>query len=398
MTQQPPPFPHPGSDPSRPADQGPPSYEAPPSYRGDASHQGQQPYGQAPGMASDQGQHSQPGQPPLQGQPSRGSGPTVAMVIGAIVLAVVLLVGGGYLVVTRVLGDGPGQPTPGGPSDTGAGQGELPEQPTVEVPPVVTEVAQSAGLTCHDEATTTVKVKGCYLIDKGHLVTLRFRMADDGSINSFYVTILHNDVDPSKRAAEVRSIAEPLLAELPISEADRDAISTALAGDETNVSGDTEWSSEAGGAFAYRFSKDTTTLSVGERSTDFMPRTPLTEDHQPIFDELTARGWTCETEDISITCTDGKSGKVVGSLTTAGQPNNEPRLVEFRVWFNGQQPVADEPRMVDTYEALAKAGAKGDVLAIGMRMLADGEKHFFNSDVEFYRGASYYEVSGVQFI
>lgn len=369
--QQPPPFPH---QPGTP--QGP---------------QQQQPYQQQQQNFPPQQQNFPP-----QGQaPQRRS--NLAMIIGAIVLALALLVGGGYLLVTKVFGGDPGQ-DPGGPTNTGAGQGELPEQPTLEVPPVVTEVGKAAGLTCHDEATTTLKVKGCYLIEKGHLITLRYKIADDGSIAKVIITVLHNDVDPAKRAEEVSTIIGPVLDELPISDADRSAIDRALAGDNDNVSEDTEWSSEAGGTYNYRFSKDTTTLSVGEKSTEFVPRAPLTENHQPVFDELAARGWQCEADDISIECTDGKAGKIVAFLTKAGQPNNEARLVEFTVWFNGQQPVADEPRMTDAYEALAKAAPKGEVLAIGLRMLAEGEKQFFHSDVEFYRGDSYYKVRSVHFV
>ena len=36
-------------------------------------------------------------------------------------------------------------------------------------------------------------------------------------------------------------------------------------------------------------------------------------------------------------------------------------------------------------------------MATGLRMLAEGQKQFFNSEVEFYRGQSYYDLSGVQF-
>ncbi|MGD7705273.1 hypothetical protein [Microlunatus sp. Y2014] len=235
-------------------------------------------------------------------------------------------------------------------------------------------------------------------MEPDHRVTLRVKVADDGSIHTFTVQVLHNDVPKSERATEIRGIIDPLLDEVPLSDADRQAVREAVDGEVENETGDTEWSSEKGGTFNVRTSDDITSVAVGESSTEFMPRTPLTEDHQPFLDELAARGWQCTTEDISIDCTTNGPGKIVGTLSTAGQPNNEPRLVEVRVWFGGAVPGPEDQRMIDAYEALAAVGDRGEVAAIGLRKLAEGEKLFFNSDVEFYRGDAYYQVQGVQFI
>lgn len=59
---------------------------------------------------------------------------------------------------------------------------------------MIDEIDEKAGLTCHDEASSTVKIKGCYLHQPDHLVTLRYRITDDGAIDKVSATILRNNV------------------------------------------------------------------------------------------------------------------------------------------------------------------------------------------------------------
>lgn len=390
-----------------------PQFEAGPQYHQGPPGQPQfqnptQPHGQYPQA---QGQHPQQyGQPPYGQQPgfqpqqqpkpkwNRG------LVAAGIIVVVVALLGTAWALFGRDLFPTDGETTPGvevtGETDPQGEQGEvpqgdLPETPSIEAPSVIDEVASAAGLTCHDEATTGVQIKGCYLIDAGHLVNLRFLVTDDGEINKLNLTVLHNDTTPQQRSEEMLALVDPILATLPISDADRDAFVAAINGEETNVDGDTEWRDDLTGRFTYRFSTDTSSLAIGNSSIDFMPAIPLSDDPAGVIDGLEALDWACEEDGPTFKCQGPGRGTITGEVSEAGQ--DEPKLTGFTVWFDGQVPLYDEPRMLDAYTVLAASGEKGEALAVGLRMLAEGEKQFFNSDAEFYRGDSYYEISGVIF-
>lgn len=346
-------------------------------------HQARSPYqaGRAPRF------DQTPPSPPPPGQPRKGR---LILVIVVTALAFVLLCGGGVLLTRQLIG---------GDRPTGGGSvgGELPDNPKIEAPEVINEIAEKEGLTCHDEATSTVKIKGCYLQDAGHLINLRFRITDDGQIDKAFALVLHNHTTPTERSKELLDLMSPLLPTLPLADADRKAIIAAITGTETNVSGETQWRDGQQGRYSYRFSRDTSTVDVGNSSAEFMPAIPLSDNPAGVIDELKARDWTCEEEDATFTCTDPGRGKIMGSVSKAGQPNDKLHLTGFRVWFGGVAPTPDEPRMKDAYAALTTAGAKGEAMSVGLGMLAEGDKHFFNSEVEFYRGDSYYDLKGVQF-
>lgn len=331
-----------------------------------------------------QGFHSPSIQPPR----TRSAKPWI---IVAVVVVAVALIGAGVFFGRGLLNGG--GPTPGQPP----GQGELPDNPTIEAPAVIDEVAETAGLTCHDEAVNPRKIKGCYLQEENHQVRMRYLIGEQGEITKVTAQVLLNGATAEERGEELLALLEPVLATLPIAEADQDQIRTVIAaGPEDPVNERIDWDGQEG-TFDLHGSSDVTNVSLGNGVLDFVGQIPLIEDHTPFVDELTARGWACETDDVILTCEAGGLGKLTGTLSTAGQPNNEPRLTRIQVWYDGQEPTPDEERMVDVYTALAKAGERGEVMAIGLRMLAEGEKQFFNSDVQFYRGDSYFEVSGVQF-
>ena len=311
------------------------------------------------------------------------------MIIVVTVLAVALLAAGGVLLGRHLLG--------GDDPTGGSGNGRLPDNPKIEAPEVIDDIAAKEGLTCYDEATSVANIKGCYLIEDGHLITLRFRITDNAEIDKVLLVLLHNGTSMAERSKEILDIMTPLLPTLPISDQDRKAFTSAVTGSENNVDADTQWRGGEEGNYHYRFSKDTSTAGLGRSSADFMAAIPLSSQPDAVIKELTDRDWTCEEEDALFTCTDQGRGTIVGSVSKAGQPNDQPHLTGFRVWFDGLQPVPDEPRMKDAYAALAQAGEKGEAMATGLRMLAEGQKQFFNSEVEFYRGQSYYDLSGVQF-
>lgn len=355
--------------------------------------QGQQPYGQG-----QQPYGQQPGFQPQQPKPRWNRG----LVTAGIIVVVVALLGTAWALFGRDLFPSGGETTPGeevttGEEDPGGEvpQGELPENPKIEAPAVIDEVAESAGLTCHDEATTGVQIKGCYLIDPGHLVNLRFRITDSGEIDRVNLTILNNETTPEQRSEELLALMDPLLPTLPISDADREAFVAAITGGETDINAETEWRDDLTGSFHYRFSTDTSSLNIGNSSADFMAAIPLSDDPAGVISGLTDLGWSCEEEGSVFDCEGPGRGTITGSVSSAGY--DEPKLTGFMVWFDGHTPMPDEPRMLDAYTVLAASGEKGEALAVGLRMLAEGEKQFFNSDVEFYRGDSYYELSGVTF-
>ncbi|TRY17107.1 hypothetical protein FOJ82_14775 [Tessaracoccus rhinocerotis] len=395
------PAPEPPTTPSRQS--GPQFQEAPRHRPGPPPGQGPQfqaaPQGQGPQFQ--QGQEYQPqhyGQQPYPqrpGAPAPGRRNRTWLTVGIIVVVVALLAGGWALFGRDLLAGE--EPTDEVTESTEGEvpQGDLPENPVIDAPEVIDEVAEAAGLTCHDEASTGVQIKGCYLHDPGHLVTLRFRINEDAEIDKLSLTLLHNDTTPEQRSQELVALVDPILPTLPISDADREAFLAAITGTETNVDGETEWREDLTGRFSYRFGADTSSLDIGNSSTDFMAAIPLSDDPAGVIAGLEELDWLCEDEDATFTCEGPGRGTIMGAVSTAGQ--DEPKLTGFTVWFDGQEPLADEPRMLDAYAVLAASGDKGEALAVGLRMLCEGEKQFFNSDAQFYRGDAYYEVKGVQF-
>lgn len=336
-------------------------------------------------------QMAPPGPPPVQPPTPQPRRTFLVLVVLGIVLALGAALWFFVIREQPVIQPGP-EPTPGA---TGFdGHGELPEQQALDAPAVIDEVAALAGLTCHDEATTEFQVRGCYLHDPGHLVTLRF-LIEDGEIEKVTLTVLHNDASTEERAEEMLQVLTPVVETLPLTQAGREQFLQGVASGKSTDGlvtlpwGDDEaWASHHTGA-------QTSSASVGRKTMVFRPVIPLSDTPEAVLAVLVDRGWSCEEDESSFDCDGPDGGSILGWTSSAGY--DEPKLISLSVWFGPRAPDADEPRMLDAYEALAAAGEKGEAMAVGLRLLAEGEKHFFNSDVEFYRGDSYFELEGIRF-
>lgn len=373
---------HPGPDFGQPDHPGHPSQCGQPAPADQAPQLDPAAYPQA---QQDRYAHQGPIQPTIQ---PAGGGSTRPWIILAVLIVVLGLIAAGLYFGRGLIG--------GGDPPTNPGQGQLPETPPIEGPAVIDEVADTAGLTCHDEAVNPRKIKGCYLQEENHLVSIRYLISDQAEIIQVNAQVLLNKSEPAERSEELHGLLDPVIAVLPIAEDEQEAIREWVASDDDQVTEEIGWDGGRG-MFNLRVSRDVSNVSIGQRQLDFVPQVPLVDDHELLVDELTARDWTCEVDNSILDCEATGLGKLTGLVSSAGLPNGEQRLTRLQIWNDGREPIPDEQRMVDIYSALAATGDRGDVLAVGLRLLAEGEKHFFNSDVEFYRGDSYLELSGVQF-
>lgn len=323
------------------------------------------------------------------------------VVVGVLVIVVALVVAGWFAFGKELLPGDPGEdPTEETTSDTETelpdGKGELPEAEPLQAPAIFDETAAANGLTCHDESTNDLKVRGCYMQETDHLVNYRVKLTDDGAIDKLFVLVLLNDAEPSACAVELQALVEPILPELPITDGEREAFLTAVTS-AADADGDTSWGDAEKGSFYTRVSEDTSTASIGRFDTEFRPDYPLSTDPTSFTQALTDLGWACEIDSPTFECEDGNLGKVTGEMSTAGLEEGEQHLTRIMVWFSNRVPDPDETRMRATYAALQATGEHGEVLAIGLRKLAEGEKRFYNSNFEFYRGDSYFDVGSVKF-
>lgn len=334
---------------------------------------------------------------PEPSKPAQGGGRTPLLVGGIGILVVALLVIGWAFVFGPLSGEQPGSGASEPPAVTG--EGTLPQAPKLKAPAVIDEVAAAAGLVCHDEATTGSKVRGCYLNRAQDSTVLRFLLTEEGQIESLTAAVLEVDAaaGADSRAAKLLALVNPLLADLPLTDADRRAVADAVkatTGTEAEVDGQTAWG-DADGSFSYSYNGSLSTLSLGRHSTTVLAPVPLSDSPDAVLAVLEERGWKCERDDYTYDCFGQGIGNIAGSIAELEDGSKE--LTSFRVWFDARPPAPTEPLMLDAYHALAAAGQKGEALGIGLRMLAEGEEQFFNSDAEFYRGDSYYEIKGVVF-